>query len=566
MNIAVWAVCQLLLIQYGALGQSPRFSLIADKQVVSLGESFILEAVLENMDGDDVSFPDVTPFKVVQGPANSSQYSLINGKRATRKSTKYVLVAVKEGTFTIPPATTRIGSREIKSNALSVTVRKQDPQTDKKATPQAGDKETFIVAEVSATQAWVGQQLLLDIVLYTRQEVTSYNILEAMQHNAFYYEPVSDLRQQGREVTLGSKKYIAYVLKRDRLFARRAGEFVLDPCQISLELVGDDAQSFFFQDVQTEVFSTKNLKITVKDLPSPPVDFSGAVGEFTFDASLVSSGAATDVCKVNMVVEGDGDARSWLIPPFPAPGSLQSFEPVVLKEESVPTEGMGVFHREIEYTFSSQTDTTVQVQPELVYFSPEKGTYITLTKDLGSVQLKARQPGTNQTSGKTSVLQPWLTEGTLRHHTDALWASSRFYMILGLFGLTFVIITWILPNIRRRGQKRNGIVKAIVERKSPEGLIDLAEKCANDGDVEAFFSAAEEFCLRFCKWYNVNDLSVIRSADMAFLLQAGMTVEQIQLIQKIVQSIDIGKFAGRQVNLTQMIADLSALNSTKQIV
>jgi hypothetical protein len=53
---------------------------------------------------------------------------------------------------------------------------------------------------------------------------------------------------------------------------------------------------------------------------------------------------------------------------------------------------------------------------------------------------------------------------------------------------------------------------------------------------------------------------------MAFLLQAGMTVEQIQLIQKIVQSIDIGKFAGRQVNLTQMIADLSALNSTKQIV
>lgn len=88
-------LCYWCIIQ-DTNAQTPKFYLQTDRTTVSEGETFLLEAVLENIDAKNIVIPDVTPFKIVQGPSTSTSISIINGKRSGTISNQYILLAPKK--------------------------------------------------------------------------------------------------------------------------------------------------------------------------------------------------------------------------------------------------------------------------------------------------------------------------------------------------------------------------------------------------------------------------------------------------------------------------------------
>ncbi|MBL0026401.1 MAG: BatD family protein [Saprospiraceae bacterium] len=73
--------------------QNARFLMETDRSQVHAGETFLLDIVLENIDGSNLQLPDIAPFKIVQGPSTSTSVTIINGKRSGSQKYQYLLLA-----------------------------------------------------------------------------------------------------------------------------------------------------------------------------------------------------------------------------------------------------------------------------------------------------------------------------------------------------------------------------------------------------------------------------------------------------------------------------------------
>ena len=94
---------------------------------VSMGEQFRLTYTISVKDVDEFrvgNIPDA--FEVLIGPNRSvqSSYQMINGVTSSTSSITftYIVVATKNGSFTIPPARVVVNGKSITSNTIKITV------------------------------------------------------------------------------------------------------------------------------------------------------------------------------------------------------------------------------------------------------------------------------------------------------------------------------------------------------------------------------------------------------------------------------------------------------------
>ena len=102
----------------------------APKQVV-VGRPFQLTYSV-NQRSRDLRAPEFTDFDVLSGPytSTSSSTSFVNGKRTSsyEQTYTYMLMAQKEGTFTIGPATIKVDGENVQSNGVRIQVLPEDEQ------------------------------------------------------------------------------------------------------------------------------------------------------------------------------------------------------------------------------------------------------------------------------------------------------------------------------------------------------------------------------------------------------------------------------------------------------
>lgn len=93
-------------------------------QAVEMGSQFRLSYTINTQKVRDFRAPSIKNFDVLMGPSRSQQSStqIINGQRTSSSSITftYILMATKEGKFTIPGATIVADGKEMISNSVSV--------------------------------------------------------------------------------------------------------------------------------------------------------------------------------------------------------------------------------------------------------------------------------------------------------------------------------------------------------------------------------------------------------------------------------------------------------------
>ncbi|HCM22429.1 MAG TPA: BatD protein, partial [Porphyromonadaceae bacterium] len=96
---------------------------------VEAGQQFRLSYVL-NKEGKDLRLPDIKGFDILFGPTVSSSFSqrIVNGKSSSESSFTYtyILMADKEGTYTIDPASITVDGSTYRSNSLHIKVLPAD--------------------------------------------------------------------------------------------------------------------------------------------------------------------------------------------------------------------------------------------------------------------------------------------------------------------------------------------------------------------------------------------------------------------------------------------------------
>ena len=542
-----------LAIKTIAVAQTPRFILQTDRMQVQEGETFLLEAVLENIDGKNIQLPDVTPFKIVQGPSTSTSISIINGKRSSTLSYQYLLLATKKGSFTIQPATLKIGSKVLKSNAVNIEVSSAKPaEITRGGSP---DQQTFIRLEASQSKAYTGQQIVLNYVLYTRQNIESYDLLNEPDFEGFYAQPISDIRDQPQRKVVNGKEYYVQTIRRVVLFPQKTGKYTIGPVNCSVAVpVENGPSSFFFRETRKEQTTTNKIQLDVQQLPlSPPLSFSGAVGDFSMKAAVQKNTVVTgEAIVIRMEVEGDGDAKIVQAPQFEVPESLEKYEPSVLRDETFAKGDRIRMLKEFEYIFVPEKDTIVTIAPEFTFLSVATGKFVTIKAGPFTINvLKGDGKNTYNNNQTTETELSPLSQDTSLSDTRFGFFGSWTYL-LSLFLIVFGTIAGVMIRKNREAAKLSAAEKASSAYSVAQANLKKAKIYLDKSDPASFYQELSLATTGYImKKYHIPNVDSGQATILKHLEENGVPNHLITEYSQILNRCELAKFAGEYGNMEE---------------
>ena len=372
-SLWVWSVPTMM-------AQTVTFNTTTDAQQILLGSYVTVSFTLQNGKGSQFKAPNFKDFKIISGPSQSVQTTIINGAMSSEMTFSYTLQPQQLGVLTIGPAIITVNRREMATKPISIEVLKPE-QT--KNTPKSEEEDYFIRLEPSTTQGYVGQQVVLDYKLYTAIDIGSFEIRsESKINNCFTLElPTFHMTAQ-REIIAG-KEYVTKIIKRVALFPQQSGQVTVDPAIVALGITYEDPNSlsFFFRNkMRLENVQTNPVTLEFKPLPSgAPVSFSGAVGKFNADFSVQQNSLpANSTLTLRLKIQGDGDEKKLAAPILELPMSVELYDPRQVTHTDDNRPDQYHYTREYEYLLVPKQEGHLTLMPSFTFFDPVQAQYQTI--------------------------------------------------------------------------------------------------------------------------------------------------------------------------------------------
>lgn len=351
------------------IGQSQTsFTASANPEAVYVGEILELEFSLINGNWGEFELPDLGPFQIISGPGRSFRTSIVNGQTERRTSYTYRVRATEEGNFRLQPAKMYTGGLIFKSNTVDIMVLEA---VDKDET----SPEIFLKARLSCDSCYLGQQITLDLELYTRTRITDFAVLNEPSFPALQSRRLTNIRNfQTTRDTLNGQLFNKRVLRRYILFPQRAGEFggqVFD-----MRIVEEDQnprwRGFFRLGGEVHYHSVKVPTFWVfNQPPDAPDGFSGHIGNFELLAVNGNNQLKIgELMSLTLIMRGDGDPASMSPPHFDKSGGLHLSDIRLNREDVVELDGRLRTTREWQALFRADSIGEHSISPFLIAYDP----------------------------------------------------------------------------------------------------------------------------------------------------------------------------------------------------
>ena len=381
----------------------------AAPEVVVSGDQFRLTFTVNSQKVRDFRAPSIKGFEVLMGPSRSTQSStqIINGN-VTSTSTitfTYILMAEKEGTYSIPGATIVADGNNYTSNSVSIKVLPPDQSAGQSngrggvssARNQANagkitDKELFITATASKSKVYEQEAILLTYKIYTQVNLTQLHG-DMPDLKGFHTQEVElPSQKQWSLEHYNGKNYNTTVYSQYVLFPQQSGKLEIPSITfegtISQLVASDDPFDAFFNGGSNYINIKKNivtpkLTIDVKELPAgKPTNFSGGVGEFTLSSSISTQELKTnDAVTIKLVISGTGNMKLINTPEVGFPQDFEIYDPKVDNKFNLTREGL-TGTKVIEYLAIPRHAGTYTIPAiEFSYFDLKSQAYKTLKTD-----------------------------------------------------------------------------------------------------------------------------------------------------------------------------------------
>lgn len=372
----------LALLGSGLRAQEITFNAVVDRNSVATGDPIKLTLTLTNAPmNSGITPPDMGGLVVVQGPYDQSSFSNVNGRMSSSVARTYVLQATQPGTFTIGPATARIGQGTIKTEPIRITVAKAEnsgPSSSMLDQGQKRDANLFCTISLSKSRAYVGEQVIATYTLYSRYSSIESSEYDMPKLDGFWAEEI-DLGEPGfnSTATVNGIGYRVAVLKKQVLFPQRSGVLRLAPMTLSFRV-----NRSFFNNGQAVRITSNSAELTVMDLPPKPTDHIGAVGDLKMDVVVANNTVKANEA-IDITVKFSGRANLKLVdaPKLAFPSDFETYDPKINDRISVNAGGMSG-SREFQYLVIPRHEGDYTIPPlTYSYFDPAKGRYEQLTSE-----------------------------------------------------------------------------------------------------------------------------------------------------------------------------------------
>ncbi len=371
----VFLTTLILLTTLAAVADEVTFVTSAPKAVV-VNQQFRLKYTVNRHNVKEPRLPQISDFRILSGPSRSQQSStqIINGNVTSSQSLTftYILVAEKEGEFTLPGATVSVDGNEITSNKVTVKVLPQDKANAARQSASQGSRgqrqpgntsvdiatnDLFMTATLNKTNVVEQEAVLLTFKVYSAVNLTALNgkipDLKGFQIQEVELPPEKEWQLEH----YNGRNYRTILWQQYVLFPQQSGEIEIPSATfegvVAQQVRPIDPFDFFggsnYVEVKKEL-RTPRLKLNVQKLPSgKPEGFSGAVGSFKISSSVSATELkANEAVTLRLVISGTGNMKLIKTPEVEFPEDFEVYDPKVDNKFSLRTNGFSG-NKVIEY-------------------------------------------------------------------------------------------------------------------------------------------------------------------------------------------------------------------------
>jgi len=549
--------------------------------LVEAGEQFSLSFTL-NAKPSEFKAPSIVDFDILAGPSTSSSTSIevINGKVTQSQSYTYtyILVASKEGKYTIDPAEAVVGKERIRSNPITIEVvkttsgnaasRASQPASRNVRETQTDDlpgDELFVTIELTRKSAYVGEPIEAVIKIYTRVSIMAFEDAKFPAFDGFWSQEIKSSPNVNFErANVNGKIYNAGVIRRYLLFPQKADKIEIDPFELVVVYQGHRSgprsifDEFFgggFETYRKRLVS-KPVSINIKKLPLPePQGFTGAVGSFKIDASVDKNTLkANDAFTYRFKISGKGNLKLIGTPKLTFPTTFEVFDPKISENISVD-DGNTSGSKTYEYVCIPRAGGNFSIEPAVFsYFDPVKEAYITLKTSTISVAVSADSSSTGNVMvasfGKEDIkfigkdIRFIKTSSSAFKSKTAFWVTSGYYQLLYILLIAlFITFSYLFRRYRQQMQDV-AFVKTRRASKVAQKRLKRASQLLEQNNNVQFFEEIHKAI-----WGYVSDKLNIPLASLNLdnacekLADEGIDTEKIATFRSIVETCEYARFA-----------------------
>ncbi len=580
-------------IALGAFADEVVFRANAPKQVI-VGRPFQLSYTV-NQRSRDLRAPEFTDFDVLSGPytSTSSSTSFVNGKRSSsfEQTYTYTLMATKEGTFTIGPATVKVDGENIQSNGVRIQVLPADqPQQTQQQAPTQSTRNTqnYQSAQSSSTQAASAENLFVrTIASKTRvheQEalMITYKLYFAnvdvaqLTNNTKLPEFTGFLKQdleQGEIQTelehYNGRNYQTAVLYRTILYPQHSGDIKIDPANFEAVLrvqVQQRARSIFddffgsYTNV-TKMLTAPGVTIHVAPLPAgKPAGFSGGVGHFTLTPSISQTEIqANEAVTIKLDISGSGNMKLLKTPAIDWPEGFEPYDPKVTNNFKTTTSGVSGT-KSIEYLAIPRSAGEYTIPAvNFSYFDIDSKAYKTLSTPEYTIRVKRGAGETSSVSDQQAVVSYTQKEDIKQLGSDIRYIDTKapkitnqksqitnYNLVWLWYVIPLIIAIVLLIVLRKQIQEASDLTRMRYKRanKVAQKRLKAASAALKANDSNAFYAAIES-----AAWTYLSDRLSIPTADLnkeniaSILHQKGVAETLITEVMNVLSTAEFARYA-----------------------
>lgn len=490
---------------------------------VSVGEQFRLTYTVNTQNVSEFRAGNIPEeLEVLIGPNRSiqSSYQMINGHTSSSSSITYtyIVVATKNGSYTIPAAHVTVDGKSIASNTLTIKVSgnarsqangggQQRQHSDDAEVRDAGSRisgsDLFIKVSANKKRVYEQEPILLTYKVYTLVSLTQ---LEGKMPDlkGFHTQEVDLPQQKSFKVeSVNGRPYRTVTWSQYVMFPQLTGKLQIPSITFNGIVVQqnrniDPFEAFFnggsgYVEVKKQI-QAPGIDIQVDPLPTRPANFSGGVGKFSISAQLDKTEVkANDPVRLRVVVSGIGNLKLIKQPEVDFPKDFDKYDAKITDKTKLTANGVeGSMIYDILVVPRHQGN--YDIPPiEYTYFDTDKKRYET-TKTEGFTLHVAKGSGAGSVSDYTGQEDLQLLNKDIRHiklgdtrqHAlnDFFFGSTGYWIALAVLALIFISLFIIFrqraienANItKRRAGKANKVAtkrlkkasKLMAENKSGE--------------------------------------------------------------------------------------------------
>lgn len=503
----------VLLLGGFSYAQEVSFTATSSHNTVKTGDRFQIQFTA-NTKISNFKPPNLSNFRVLSGPNQSTNMSWVNGKTNHTISYSYVLMAIKEGEFTIGSAVASANGKAYKSNTLKIKVGKgvkvnqggNQTSSSKKSGGNATD-DIYIKSSVNKRKVYQGEQIIATYKLYTRVGLAGNELVKNADLNGFWSQEIDFGQSVWTKEIIGGYRYSIATIRQIVLFPQRSGQLEIDPLEMKFivqKRVSGGGQSVFdqfFGRVENVEYSLKSKPIKITVLPHPAnasSNFTGAVGKLDMKVDVSANEIkANEAINIKIKISGKGNLPLIDSPSLSFPSDFETYDPKI--NDHIKTDGSGVSgSKEFDYLVIPRHAGQFKLDPIVFsYFNPITKKYQTITSDPIEINVLKSDGSTSDNMVYSSNKEDIQMLGEdiryihtnnikLSHSNEDFYESWKFYILLLLAPLLF-ILTYIFRNkIRIANSDVVGMKKKKASKVAGK-LLSSAKQSLASNDINTFY-------------------------------------------------------------------------------